>query len=116
MAHKQCTEIKIGLTKQEMGETRIAVLELTTDKSLNGSIKSSASVFWHSEGSREHDYALGSFGQGDFEKNLQTTRGRATQKAIFRQHSEVFTSEGVTQLTSEARAFYDRRGEIEHEV
>lgn len=95
-----------GLERDDYGQTRYAFLVLETGKDYNGRMKSDATVFWVGDHSRQHAFGLG--GGGDFSKTVLRTPGKvtATQKAIDRQHAEVFTAEVVESLTAEAKDWY----------
>lgn len=107
MATEAATNIELGLTRNEFGETRRAVLVLRTDKhSFKKGMKSDAYVWWICGTGKQHAFGLAS-GTGDYEKELQFTQlARVTQKAIEAQHAEVFTSEIVESLINQAKNWY----------
>ena len=110
MATSQKQEIELNITRLEYGDAarpQRAVLEIETRKYYNGGLISSASVYWVGQSSRSQCIALGGDG-GDWSKKLRVSDRtvKATQKAIDRQHAEVFTPEVVAQLAVYAKAHY----------
>lgn len=110
MANAQKQDIDLGITRFEYGEEdrkQIAVLQIQTSKYYNGGLISDATVYWVGQHSRQNCMSLTGNG-GDYGKRLKIS-GReikATQKAIDRQHAEVFTPERIAQLTEYAKAHY----------
>jgi hypothetical protein len=111
MATSQTKQIDLGITRYEFGEMdrpRRAVLEIQTGKHYNGGLASDASVYWVGNHSRQQLIGVGGFSGGDYSSRLKTSPRdvKATQKAIDRQHAEVFTDEVVAGLVAAARAHY----------
>jgi hypothetical protein len=109
MAQDQRQDIDLGISRLEYGDParpQHAVLTLTTGKHYAGGVESSARVYWIGLHSRSHAFGLA--GKGDFDmprmKWERTTK--ATQRAIDRQHAEVFTAEVIEQLTQAAKEHY----------
>lgn len=108
MANDQKLDIDLGLHRREYrdGREQNAVLTIKTGKSFRGGLSSTATVFWLSEHSRSHAFGVG--GGGDFSETIEQsqTAVRATQSAIDKQHSRVFTDEVIATLTAKAKAYY----------
>ena len=110
MAQTRKTDVAVpGLTsKEHAGKT--PVLELHTGKGFRGGgIQSSATMFW-SDGQYRSTMLF-----GDFSWHPRHTPGTATQKAIDRQHAEVFSPDAVARIVGEARAYYAKRDGTEEE-
>jgi hypothetical protein len=106
MAEKRTIKVDLGLNRPDHGTTRTAILELETSKGYSGGVESDATVFWYGNGGRQHAFALGG-GGGDFTAKLHYDRtAKATQKAIDRQHDQVFTPQKIAELTEAAKAHY----------
>ena len=108
VAHDQRQDIELGITRYEYGESarsRSAVLEIRTGKGYNGGVRSDCSVFWVGLNSRQLCAGHGWFWWRLRLKQSKTTI-KATQKAIDKQHAEVFMPEVVEALKAEAKAHY----------
>lgn len=110
MAQRRTQDIDLGITRLEYGDAnrpQRAALTLATGKYYNGGLVSGVAVFWVGRYSRQQMIGLGSkegdFSMGRIKINRET---KATQKAIDRQHAEVFTPEVIEQLTQAAKAHY----------
>lgn len=111
MATAQKQDIDLGITRYEYGEQdrkQAAVLQIETSKYYNGGVLSDASVYWIGRTSRQQLISLGGDSVGDYSKRLKLSgrEVKATQKAIDRQHAEVFTPEVVAQLVETAKRHY----------
>ena len=109
MAKDQKQDIELGITRLEYGDLsrpQRAVLTIQTDRHYNGGVASYATVFWFGGGERQHAFGLA--GGGDYEKKVYLDQSvkSVTQKAIDRQHAEVFTPATIEQLTGLAKAHY----------
>lgn len=110
MAKSQSQDIDLGITRYEYGDVarkQVAVLQIQTRKYYNGGLISDATVYWVGNHSRQNCIALGGDG-GDYGKRLKISARdvKATQKAIDRQHAEVFTPEAIAQLVEYAKLHY----------
>ncbi len=110
MATERSLDIDLGIRRLEGGDSgrvQRGVLEIETRKYYNGGLISSASVYWVGDHSRQQLMGIGS-NEGDYSKRLLTSDRtvKATQKAIDRQHAEVFTPEVVARLTGYAKLHY----------
>jgi hypothetical protein len=110
MATSQKQDIELGITRYEYGEMarrRVAVLQIETSKYYNGGLISDAGVYWVGDHSRQSCISLTGSG-GDYGKRLKVTdrNVKATQKAIDKQHAEVFTADAVSALVEAARRHY----------
>jgi hypothetical protein len=110
MANSQKQDIELGITRFEYGDMarkQVAVLEIETSKYCNGGIVSDVTVYWVGNHSRQTCMSLGG-GGGDYGKTLKRSSRevKATQKAIDRQHAEIFTTEAVAQLVEYAKLHY----------
>lgn len=110
MAKDQEQDIELGIVRFEYGDQarpRRAVLTINTGKSYNGGLSSTCTVFWVGGHSRQTAMGLGS-GLGDFSKRMYMSERtvKATQKAIDKQHAEVFTPEVLAGLTQAAKDHY----------
>ncbi len=105
MATEPKYDIELGFTKQDMGQTYNAVLQVWTYK-YEGRIVSSVQVFWVGDQSRMTELF------GDFDKTVLTTKQRGTQKAIDRQHAEAFTADKVAELVQAAKDHTAKRLKI----
>ncbi len=112
MANNQEQDIELGLNRLEYGDhgrSQRAVMTISTGKGYNGGLRSSVTVSWCGDGFRQHAFGMGG-GGGDFSKALKTSeRVKATQKALDKQHAEVFTPEVIAQLTEAAKAHYEMK-------
>jgi hypothetical protein len=86
------------------GRLETALLELETGKHYNGGIASSARVIWDYGTGYCHAFGMGV--KGDFSTALVKRPGIATQKAIDKQYTEVFTPAKIEELTTLAKAHY----------
>jgi hypothetical protein len=111
MADDRKQDIELGLTRPSTTyeDERRAVLTIDTGKSYNGGIRSTATVFWCNGRSRSHAFGIGNTASGDWSKQLKQTERtvKATQKAIDRQHAEVFTAEVIADLAAKAKTYYE---------
>jgi hypothetical protein len=110
MATDQRQDIKLDITRIEYGmagRAQEAVLEIRTGKGYSGGVRSDCSVFWHGNHSRCQMLGLGGPG-GDYGKKLKQSELtiKATQKAIDKQHAEVFTPDVIAGLVEAAKAHY----------
>lgn len=110
MATSQRQDIELGIMRYEYGDSdrkQVAVLQIQTTKHYNGGLISDASVYWVGKNSRSQLMSLGA-GGGDYSKRVKVSgrEVKATQKAIDKQHAEVFTAELLAQMTDEARLYY----------
>lgn len=110
MAQAKKQDIDLGITRFEYGDKgrkQKAVLTIETDKYYNGGLLSDATVYWVGDHSRQTCVALGGDG-GDYRKRLSMSARevRATQKAIDKQHAEVFTADAIAHLVDGAKLHY----------
>ncbi len=110
MANDQKQDINLGIRRFEYGDPARpfdAVLTIKTTKHYDGGLASTATVFWTGLHARQHMFGIGTAG-GDFDKGLRLSARtvKATQRAIDRQHAEVFTPEVIARLKQDAREHY----------
>lgn len=113
MAKEQQSDIDLGITRFEYGDTerpQRAVLTVSTSKYYNGGLISNATVYWVGDHSRQNMMCLGDPSGGDYTNRLKVSARtvKATQKAIDTQHAEVFTAEAIARLTQAAKDHYAR--------
>ncbi len=111
MANAQKQDIALGITRYEYGEParkRVAVLQIETRKYYDKGLISDASVYWVGEHSRQRTVSLGGDERGDYDRRLKVSGRdmRATQRAIDKQHAEVFTPDIVAGLVAGAKLHY----------
>ncbi len=110
MATSQKQDIDLGITRYEYGDItrkQVGVLQIETSKYYSGGLLSDAGVYWAGAHCRQNCMSLSGDG-GDYGKRLKFS-GRdlkATQKAIDRQHAEVFTVDVVADLVRYAKLHY----------
>ncbi len=106
MATDREQDIELGIERTENTRPQRAVLTINTRKASRGGLRSSASVCWVGDDFKTHAFSYG--GGGDFSKELRVSDRsvKATQKAIDKQHAEVFTPEIIAALTETAKAYY----------
>ncbi len=112
MSAAQKQDIDLAIKRLEYGEAdrpQHAVLTIETSKHYNGGLISDATVYWVGAHSRQNTMALHGDG-GDYRKRLFNSARtvKATQRAIDRQHAEVFTPEVVAGLVQAAHEHYAR--------
>ncbi len=114
MSQKQMQDIELGIVRLEYGDAarpQRAVLTIETSKYYNGGLISDATVYWVGRNCRSNMITLGGTdSEGDYGERLKVSERtvKATQKAIDRQHAEVFTPEVVAQLMGYAKLHYAR--------
>jgi hypothetical protein len=110
MAESKKTIIALGITRLDYSKRETsAELTLETRKNIfRKGIESSSRVDWVGNGFRTHSMGIG--GGGDFSASLLLDQTKtATQKAIDRQHAEVFTAEKIQELTAKAQQYYESK-------
>lgn len=110
MANKQRQDIDLGILRYEYGDEsrkQNAVITIETGKYYNGGLISDATVYWVGNNCRQNLITFGESG-GDYGKRLKISDKtvKATQKAIDKQHAEVFTPETVAGLVEAAKLHY----------
>ncbi len=111
MANAKQQDIDLAITRYEYGDLdrkQSAVLTIETSKHYIGGLRSSASVYWVGNRMRSHCFSLCG-DSGDFGRNrlmISAPSVKATQKAIDKQHAEVFTPDAVAVLVEAAKAHY----------
>src|SRR3954469_2578909 len=102
MATAQKQDIDLGITRFEYGDAdrkQVAVLQIETSKGYRSGLESDATVYWIGNNMRSTCVSIGGerFHE-DFRKTVKVVRDiKATQKAIDKQHAEVFTPEDVAE-------------------
>ncbi|RZU28956.1 hypothetical protein [Edaphobacter modestus] len=105
MAEDREQHIELGMTRPGTGgQQETALLELKTGKPYGRGIASDARVVWGYPGGFSHAFGVGT--KGDFSTTLLKRPGIATQKAIDKQHAEVFTPAKIEELKTLAVAHY----------
>ncbi len=114
MSQKQTQDIELGIVRLEYGDSarpQRAVLTIETSKYYNGGLISDAHVYWVGNSCRSNMMSIGGDDSvGDYSKRLNVSPRtvKATQKAIDKQHAEVFTAEAVAGLVQGANEHYAR--------
>jgi hypothetical protein len=105
MVQDRKQQIVLGLSRKDFhGREETARLDLETGKHSTRGIVSDARVVWVYDGGFTHVFGVGV--KGDFSTTLLKRPGIATQKAIDRQHAEVFTPAKIEELKILAWAHY----------
>ena len=82
------TVVSLGSAKERFGE-RIGerILHIATRKNSRGELCTSATVYWHGEGMRQHAMSVCGDKNGDYSRTIRATPcARATEKAIMQAH------------------------------
>ncbi len=114
MSQKQMQDIELGIVRLEYGDAarpQRAVLTIETRKHYNGGLISDAHVYWVGNSCRSNMMSIGGDDSvGDYSKRLSVSPRtvKATQRAIDKQHADVFTTFAIAGLVEAAKAHYAR--------